>query len=384
MKSILAALLFVLFTFCLPTLKAQVDNYDEIVNFVDSTEIRIVQGRKFLTNAVKNRDKNSIRKGIDFLLLESGGNYNRSMNFYEYYSLCILAGSYTDGLDAVQGYGTDLYPSKYPDDLLSFNIHQALTQTYGDIESDIEKNITDSEEQYVLKAVLEYLASENDISDEKREANKAFVKNNPDSPYAAFVEQYLPLTRVTGGTYLAFGAAMFQPAGDYSDYFDLGWGGMFSWELLFNQVYVSLYLHGGTVHPNTSFTLTDSEGTYTFGPKDNFSYFSGGLDIGYDVFKNRNIMVAPAVSIMGGSLQSMLYEDVEIPEYYFFNSFIYGLNVNVAFKFYEFKSPMWQGGYLGLKLKAAREWPVSGMVKHQLNSGVNVFECALVFGGGDL
>ncbi len=367
------------------SLFAQLEDFDEIVNYVDTAEMNIISGRKYLINAVKQDHKEDIRKGLDFLILEGGGNYNYSMSFYEYYGLCMLSTSFQDALDAIQGYSVNdatTYPSN---DGLGYAIYNALKAQKTQIQNQLYEHIMQDDASFVLQSLLVYYTTDAEPGSEYRQTNADFVKDNPNSSYSIFVKQNLPMPLPKGGTYFGLGVAMISPMGKYREFFDTGWGAFMSWEFMIQQFYVSVYFHGGTSYVTEPFVLEGKDDVLWFTNGDKFNYFTYGFDFGYDLIKDSRYLLAPALNVEGGYLESMLYDaDEDGREGQMFNTFIYGASLVGACKIYAFKSEAFQGGYLGLKFKASVEVPAKSVFGSNISNNFGVFELGLIFGGGDL
>lgn len=362
---------------------AQEEVYNEILNYVDSAQINMTKGRQYTIAALEKMNRQDIRKGLDFLVLEGKGTYHNSMSFYEYMGLCLLSQSYEDALWAIEEYTGFEGPVRYTDDNLTYQVYYTIQTLTEKLMEEIESGVPEPDARYILQSLL-IRNSNNSYTDEYREANAQFVKDYPDSKYIDFASSELPLPLMPAGMFFSVGASYFQPTGTYSDVFQLsGWGGNFYLEFLINQIYFTLMFHSGILTVDQPFTLSDAEGSHTFTSKDMFNYISGGMEVGYDFLKSRKVMLAPSISLQGGVLESLLYTDTNIPEYQFFNTFIYGFSLSSAVKVIELKTPGLLGSYFGLKLKVGTDIPARHRVSNY-NGGMGYVELGLVFGGGDL
>lgn len=365
-------------------LQGQENNYNEILNFVDSTQINIAKGRQFTASAVERQDVEAMQKGLDFLLKQSNGGYLNVLSFYEFYALSLLTGAYNQALDAMAEFHQNDRPVRYPDDDLSFQLEVALSRNQDVLRQAIATNVPNEEDRYMLQSLLTTYTSKTKYVDAFREENRQFVLTHPHSRYADFAFTELPMPLDQAGIFLTLGATYLSPIGTYTDVFKLsGWGLHLYLEFLFSQFYFTLMFHGGLLNVKEPFTLTQDDYPHEFTPRDQFSYLSGGVELGYDLLKNRKVMLAPAICLQGGTLESMLFLDYYTTEYQFFSTFIYGVSLSSAVKMISFKSPGLDGSYLGLKCKGGIDIPARHLVSGKKGSMVYA-ELGVVFGLGDL
>jgi hypothetical protein len=102
---------------------------------------------------------------------------------------------------------------------------------------------------------------------------------------------------------------------------------------------------------------------------DGFSFFDGGLAVGYMPINNKRVRIAPYMMIGGITIESTLYpEDSNLKELTPVNSFYFGPGVHCWLKIAEFKanSAFWYGPYYQNASSNAKS-----TIALQLNLGYN-------------
>lgn len=368
---------------------AQVNH--EILDFVDSTALKVNKGRQYTIHAVEQYNTDNIKKGYEFLVELGDGNYVKNLSFYEYYALTILAKDYQLTLKAIKDYNSETFLyQKYPNDNLYNTLNQALIEREQELELKINQSALKDDERHVLLELLYIFNGSMGDDPERLNKNKDFAKLYPESDYIEFVDQNLPIPAPTGGLFYTLGATNIRPMGSKFPQFmnESGWGANMYCEFLISQFYFSFYFHGGSIKLDESVELFTDNHSDHFYPDDSFQWFSAGLGFGYDLVKNSKVMVAPTLSILGASMNSTLYDtDNNDLEYYIYESFTLGYSVNTAFKLFEFSTQSMYGdeiaSYFGIKASIGVEQPV----KYNMDNCGGVLlvgELGLIFGLGDL
>jgi len=204
----------------------------------------------------------------------------------------------------------------------------------------ILENLTDfekleTEDIEILKILFHIFenGSKNDIYDR---LIHDFKKTYPQSKYSNFVKKYLPAPTFKASVSYSLGPKFDVLTGSYGNYFHNPANISFGMDFCISKVYISIYIEGSDMKLIKPITLTQTNGdTYNFINGDIFTRMDIGLKTGYYVVRNKNLHIAPYVTLLAGSfLNSNLYSeyDEDNYEYDFYDSFTPSIGVHFEYK----------------------------------------------------
>lgn len=350
------------------TTTAQIEN--EIKNYVDSTEILLNNGRKFLAKSIREGKIQKSQEVFHYLMMKGEERNCSSFSFKEQLLLNIVFNNWDEALTQMANYNEDrdflCYRNPEPIEEAIYAEFRRKTPSIDKISENLSFASEDIDVLKLLIHILEF-GSKNDAYDVMIQS---FRKKYPNSKYNNFVINYLPAARTKVSMSFSIGPKFGMFTGNISEYFKSNTGIAVSMDFCISKVYVSMYLEGGGMKLMKPLTLTQSNGdTYNFKVGDRFNRFDVGFKTGYYVVRNNKFHIAPYATLLaGGYMESNLYEfeSNNNQEFEVYNSFTPGLGVNFEFKLGSIKSkpypnpmlsymmfsPMVVDSYFSLKLDA--------------------------------
>lgn len=344
------------------TTTAQIEN--EIKNYVDSSEILLNNGRKFLAKSIREGKIQKSQEVFHYLMMKGEEKDCWSFNYKEQLLLSVLFKDIETTLKLIENYSDK---AVYPCFRNMEPVEEAIYAEFGKNKPLLENmNNTETLEadgRDILKILFHILENGTD-NEEYNAMIIAFKKNYPQSKYNKFVKDYLPAPKLKASISYVLGSKYNIFSGKLSNYFHNSPVVAFSMDFCISKVYISMYFEGANIKLQQPITLTNKSGaTYDFKTGDLFNKMDIGFKTGYYLVRNKKIHVAPYATLLAGSfMESTLYnsEYDSNKEFKIFDSFTPGVGINLEYKLggYNSKSPynymygMKNVGYFSIKLDA--------------------------------
>jgi len=322
------------FVFLNITAKAQIEN--EIKNYVDSTEILINNGRKFLAKTIQSGDLQKSQEVFHFLMMEGEERNCWSFSFKEQLLLNVVFKDASSLLSLMQNNnenGVQLcYRNMEPIEDVLYSELRKNKPTVEHIKS--TENLKDDDVD-VLKILFYFIenGAKNDVYDR---LIRDFKKKYPQSKYTNFVKGYLPAPTFKASISYSLGSKYDVLTGNYAKYFHNPISLSFGMDFCVSKVYVSLYVEGSDMKLIKPIVLSQTNGdTNNFNDEDIFTRMDIGLKTGYCIVRNKNLLIAPYAALLAGSfLNSDLYSEYDInhSEYDFYDGFMPSVGVHFEYK----------------------------------------------------
>jgi hypothetical protein len=367
-KSILICFLVLVFGIINTT--AQIAN--EIRSYVDSTEILINNGRKMLIQSLIQNDVLKATKIYLYLNEVSSGKSCTAFNYSEELYVRILISDWNGLLTHMQ----DIKEKRNISACYQFNeklndrLYKLVTERLDTIHKEIDLYELSNEQRDLFNLML-YLIKSGQADDEYSLKLKSYKKKYPDSAYNDFLSLYLPDPIYKAGLGITIGPGYVYPQNLLADYFNSNWTFHFSYDFYFGNVYSSLMVSGTSLSLKKSlpaYILAQNPGA-SIATGDGFSFFDGGLAVGYMPINKKRVRIAPYMMIGGITIESTLYpEDSNLKELTPVNSFYFGPGVHCWLKIADFKAnnAFWYGPYYSTASPNAKS-----TLALQLNVGYN-------------
>lgn len=390
-KKISITILFVLFI--ITAVSAQIEN--EINNFVDSTEITLNNGRKFLAKSIQDGNLQKSQEVFHYLMMKGEEKNCWSFSFKEQLLLSVVFRDWSGLLLKMENY-TEQLPYLCYSNLVPVEdaIYAELRKILPEIENDNGIEKIEREDKELLK-ILFQLINVGSKNDEYDELLKNFKKNYPQSKYNNFIKDYLPAPKYKASISYSIGPKFSFLSGNFSDYFKNSTGFSFAMDFCISKVYVSMYMEVTSTKLLRPITLTNKNGvTHNFGVDESFIRSDIGLKTGYYLIRNNHIHLAPYATLLaGGFMESNLYEyesDTN-KEYSIYDSFTPGVGVHFEYKLGGYKGktiyPYYSiygldnSGYFSLKMDVGFV-PIPKFDYLQAKGGMSYITLGLVWGIG--
>ncbi len=338
MKYIKAILIIVSILFS-SQIFSQIDR--EILAFVDSTEIKINNGRKLLVKYIEEKNFDKARQVYDYLINIDGNNNCSAFYYDEELYVTAIINKWDRWIELATGV------EKYNKTVCYNNVFNIEPSLYNFIKYNVGeiKNSTsqlEPEDKEIINIYLILLES-GQVNESYNTALRSYKSTYAKSKYQKFMTLYLPGIQRKGSYGFVIGAGYIHPTYNLYHYFRPNTTFHMGMDFNVGKVYTSLYINGGSLYFDNELTVTSAGRFVDLERGNQFSYFEGGVAGGYFFVRNEKFHVAPYALIGGCSLESNLYRpelDMEDYEFEVFNSFICGLGVHTEFKFagYDFSS----------------------------------------------
>lgn len=349
-------LLVLLGLLAVTNVNAQIEQ--EIVAYVDTTEQLVKNGKRLLVDRLLANDYDKANEIVHYLQdLKETKNY-AAFNYKEDLMLSLLLHDWLYFDELAKNIKTIFKHTVVED---PYNIADILQKDVANQANLIDSAAKDASLEPALKSLIHvfcYLISAEKIDEKWNKTLETHAKTDPSGTYQDFIDLYLPNRYQRLSTSYSLGASYVSPTSTLNDFFKPGVGFTMSWDFAINRVYTSLNIDACTFRVRDPFTASTSSGLMAFAAEDPFSFFHGGLQVGYLLVRNKRLHLAPYVSVYGSSLVSNLYEDVDDDdkEMTVYDSFAPGLGLHTECLVYQFKSAnAYYGsmdGYLSLRFDA--------------------------------
>ncbi|HAZ04979.1 MAG: hypothetical protein A2W95_13450 [Bacteroidetes bacterium GWA2_40_14] len=342
-----------LMSFCLIlatfSLSAQIEN--EIRSYVDSSEIIIRNGRRYLEKNLMDRNFSKATEVYNFLADKTENKIYLAFSYDEDLGLNLLLKNFSDLSNKAINYSQ--YFPKYthnPEINLYPAIQEQLVKQEKEVSSAIAQSGLSDEDKDMLYIFL-YLVVADKADDMYYSQMKEFHKKYPQTKYFDFINNYLPRVRARVSSAYGFGVSGVFPTGKLGEGFKSNVNFNLCWDFNIGKVYSSLYMQAGALKVKTPFSVNNSVQTITFDEDENFTYLDAGVLVGYFAVRNEHIHVAPFGAIMGTSLTSNMYDNPDDEKYELdiISSFTAGLGLKTEIKLFDYEMHNFYGNGYGQK-----------------------------------
>ncbi|HMM11406.1 MAG TPA: hypothetical protein PKE03_04865 [Bacteroidales bacterium] len=367
------------------TLRSQISR--EILAYVDSTEMLVLQGRRMMVNELNNNNLEKVKEIYDYLTDATRSTPFAAFYFVEDLYINLLTGNWP----MVESYMSNYHPKEnrriYPNSPEIFPVLIKMVQERSPMILAGSKDAGLNEEAWRLLDLIFYYNSKDRKDEVYNKKLSDYRKTYRTSAYPEFGRHFIPEKLSKAALNFSLGSGMVSPSGDLSKYFSGNAVFNMGMDVNVDRVFTSLYLQGTNLKTKLPFIAVTPRDTLFFNKGDKFSYLDAGLKGGYFVLRNNRFHLAPYASISGSVLESNLYDDPRDNklEVKVFNSFTYGAGIHTEVKCYEYGMQNIYGvsnkGYLSLKLDAG--YNKMSKMKNLANDGAMLYvNLAFVIGFG--
>ncbi len=377
--------------FCLMLLgfstKAQIGN--EIKAYVDSTEVMVNNGRKFLLQTVLDGNRKKTQEIYTYLQETTKGKRYSAFYYNEDLYISLIQQDWQQWLEKAAGYNqyskATSYANCYP---VYEELYSEIVRKSDTLSAAISLAKLSDEEKSVLHLYL-HLLKVGTRDEAYNKMARDISRTYANSKYQDFLSTFMPSPSVKYAMSFTFGPSILLPTGSLGSNFSANTNFIMSWDINVSKVYCSLYLTGGSFKLKKPFAAATSSGTFNFGTGEDFSYFEGGLLVGYFLVRNSRIHLAPFVTIAGNKLESNMYDGKnKEKEVKIYGSFITGPGIHSEVKFFDFtvgNAYRWGSSdknYISIKLDAGYSIATSAY-NDQIKGNMGYLKMGLAWGFGD-
>lgn len=362
------------------SLFSQIEN--EILSFVDSTELIIENGRQLLVNNLNYSNIEKAQEVYDYLKLKTQEKNSNAFYYSEEIGLVILFQDWDAFLKMASEYENSkewICLSNPPS--IYYNIFYAIRHNKSIIENGLEMANLSPNEKELIQLYL-YIIESEEATDEYNEILQNYKQKYPESEYKLFLNNYYWSPKRYYNMEFTAGVAYVIPNKTIREKFNSNIGATFSLDFNIDKIFLSVYFVG--VDLKLKYAFSDSTDTHTFDFNENeaLSYTNGGGLIGYTLFRNRNFKITPYVPIAFTKVESNVFTgDEKKYEYKEFSSFTSGIGLNNDIMIWRFNlkdNYSTTKSFLSLKLQAGYNIILSTPYRD-----VFYFNACIVWGIGD-
>jgi hypothetical protein len=332
---------------------------DEIVSYVDSTEILVHKGRKLIVKELGDSNFVKTKEIYNYLTEETKNEHYSAFYYIEDLYINMLVGEWETVNNLMLEHGKYKNKIIYPNSPgIIQKLYELILHNNHAILSSCRNSQIDEQAKMLIAALLQYIKNESSDK-EYNEKLVAYKKKYNNQKYESFVKGFMPKKIIKASWNFSMGSGMVFTTDDLSTNFSNNASFNMGMDFNIHKVFTSLYLHGTSLKLQEPFMATSDIDTLNFELNEKFSYLDAGLKTGYFIIRSNHFHLAPYASISGSFLESTKYDDPDENdlEYEIFNSFTYGVGLHTEVKLYEFESNnMYYGGmtngYLSIKLEA--------------------------------
>jgi len=292
----------------LSTVNAQIEN--EIISFVDSTELLVNNGRRLLLQHVQAKDYSKVAEIYDFLNEKANARNCAAFTYNEELFISILTNNWNIFLTKAERFSEKVqvpYCIAIRDQLLGSTLHlEVKNNALQHLKNALTTDLT-LEDKELLEVYFHVI--ENGRDNYYGTKLKEFKKKYPQSRYSDFVNKYLPDPLFTFGMAFSMGATQIFPTGNLSNYFVSSTAFNASMDFYFNKLLIGIQVNIGFWDLKTPMLSQSTGYGHDFQKNDRFSYVDGGILGGYTLLKNNWLQFTPFVMLGGTTLESNLYKD---------------------------------------------------------------------------
>ncbi|NLT03886.1 MAG: hypothetical protein GXY09_08505 [Bacteroidales bacterium] len=380
------ALGFLLLAGLLSVTDANAQIEKEIINYVDTTEQLVKNGKRLLVDRLLANDYEKANEVVHYLQdLKETKNYP-AFNYKEDLFLSLLLHDWLYFDELAKNIKLIFKNTVFED---PYDIADILRKEVEFQASALDSTANNASLDPSLKSLIHvfcYLLSAEKIDEQWNKELNAHAKIDPNKTYQDFIDLFLPDRYARMSTSYTFGANYVYPTSTLNDYFKPAVGFNMSWDFAINRIYTSLNLDVSTFRARHPFVASTTNGPAVFLENDPFNNLNYALQAGYLLVRSKRFHVAPFVSLGGSNLVSNIYQDTEDDdkEMTVYNSFAPGLGLHTECLLFKYNSAQsYNGemsGYISLRFDAGTNFTIndpSGMEGDNMYARLS---CAFGFG----
>ena len=277
----------------------------EIISFVDDTEILINNGRRMMLQYVQVQNFERIAE-IHYFLNERTSMYNCTpFIFQEELDIALLTNNWslflTKAANFADAGGVSLCPP-VQDWLLFRALRTEIENNVAQLVENIMVADLTLEEKQLLKLYLHLAEHGNDEA--YRQILRGFRRQHPESEHSDFVRTFLPRGQIRGGMGLNLGASQPFLTSGLSDYFSPTTAFNISLDFSFNRILLGFQADAGSVRLNRPLLSSETGYEYDFQEGDRLLFENYMFPIGYTLIRNNRFEITPYVGLGGTVLRS--------------------------------------------------------------------------------
>ena len=310
----------------------------EIISFVDSTEILVNNGRMMMIQSIQTGDFERVAEIYEFLNERTQINNCVAFSHSEMLHIALLTSNWNEFFArAANPFITHFHHNRRVNT-------KVLCQIWGHrdhLGTTLRTQVEDNSAQILGRALmadltpeqkdlleLYFYSMENGGTESYSRKLRTFRRKYPQSPYNEFVGRHLPSRWFRGGMGWSMGATQVFPTGNLGDYFHAATLFNASWDWHFNNLLIGFHVNAGSMRLIMPW-MDDETGEEL---NNRFSYTDGGILVGYTLFRNNWIELTPFANIGGTDLRSNLFDaENRDLEFVVTNSFTAGLGLRTEF-----------------------------------------------------
>jgi len=380
------ALGFLLLAGLLSVTDANAQIEKEIINYVDTTEQLVKNGKRLLVDRLLANDYEKANEVVHYLQnLKETKNYP-AFNYKEDLFLSLLLHDWLYFDELAKNIKLIFKNTVFED---PYDIADILRKEVEFQAAALDSTANNASLDPSLKSLVHvfcYLMSAEKIDENWNKELNAHAKIDPNKTYQDFIDLFLPDRYARMSTSYTLGANYVYPTSTLNDFFKPAVGFNMSWDFAINRIYTSLNLDVSTFRARHPFVASTTNGPAVFLENDPFNNLNYALQAGYLLVRSKRFHVAPFVSLGGSNLVSNIYQDTEDDnkEMTVYNSFAPGLGLHTECLIFKYNSAQsYNGemsGYISLRFDAGANFTVndpSGMEGDNLYARLS---CAFGFG----
>lgn len=362
LKSLMKKYTLLLLLLPLTTIQAQID--DEIIAYVDSTEIILNNGKKLLLDSFAKLDKAKATEIYYYLQEVAIKQGYLAFSYNEILYINLLCQNYNEWFDYIRNYENKInLPIHEVNDPFTYRLH---TLTVNNSSTILANSSELNKEQQALIELFLYVVKQDQLSNGYNHLLSDFKKTYQDSKYKAFVYNYLPKAPKNESLSWYMGPAIISPSGNFGENFYTNAVFYLGVDFNFSNIYTSFYMNGGGLNVEKPFTIGENQ----FEKYDRFSYFDAGMQVGYRLLNTSWVQIAPYITIAGGSLRTDMYEGADYKglEVDVMGTFIYGTGIHTLIKLYSGSTTPYSSYMNGYYTP----YPIKHYFALKINGGYNI------------
>lgn len=328
-------LFFIAFSF---QTKAQIVN--EIISYVDSTELIVNNGRKFLLNRISVQDHEKAKEIFQYLTDYTKDQKYAAFDFTEEIYFHLLMGDWQALTSRMINYSQRAKRMSDPqgEEIVSL-LHEKVALASDSLLRVCSQSGLDRESVKVTSLLLHLVKAGNPDYYYNKQL-KEFRREYKKSVYDDFLLGYLPPLKIKSALSFSVGSGKIFLTDQLQQSFSSNASLNLSMDINYNKLFTSLYLNTSALKLKTPFTMFSAVDTLNFYKNDSFSYLDGGVKVGYFLIRSDRFHVAPCLTIGGAVLESDIYEydQTKDAEFQVLNSFTFGPALHTEVKLFEYKS----------------------------------------------
>lgn len=329
MKSIKYILFVNLILTCFITF-AQIDN--QIINYVDSTEVIIDNGRNVIWQSLKTADYQKANQAFTYISLKTSNLNCNALNYNELLYFACITGQWQLWVSTALNYN-QYNPTCYQFDTGFENyLYTEVIRKYDSIINHLQNAGIDAEDKAIIDVFLALVKNVNDET-EYLKRKKAFRDSYKTSKYDSFFNTYLPAKSSKQSYAVAIGPSIIKTTNNLSGIFNAKPGFYISCDYKLNNIYISLYNSSTTLELYEQIYVTTKTERVDFKIGDKFKYNEFGFNLGYLLNRGNYFHIAPYLTLGHCYLISDIYDEADDKdEIGAFKSFIYGPGLHTELK----------------------------------------------------